>query len=576
MSMQRGFGSLAHSVGRGPGVLLRRSRRGSTLASRAREIVSEQDRLSIFGGGLLAALTVVNPPVGAAVGGVLGAAHVADLAVNDDLDDLTALPRRLKNRLAGPREERKKVVVLGSGWGALSLLRKLDPMVFDVTIVSPRNYFFYTPMLAGVSSSTVKSHSVLEAIRQTAPMPHATYVQAECTGVDPEKRLLKCSGIGADHSNLEISYDHLVVGVGAKPNTFGIPGVQEHAMFLKELDHGLKVRQRILERLEQAEIARMAGDHDKVKQLLTMVVVGGGPTGVEFAAEIADFVHNDLKISFPHVWDKLQINLVEALPGLLPMFEDSVGTHVKKHLSNVGIKVHTETMVKQVDQSRVMLKKKSGDIETMEMGALVWVAGIGARPISKMIAAAFGQSNPRGIEVDECLRVKGSKNNDIFAIGDCAVSGFPLTAQVAAQQGKYLGRAFRDQDGSHTEPFKYAHQGALAYVGKGEAVAVLAAPKLVPESCKEFAFWRKLASCPDNWLKEENRTAVEKPQQKEISIIGLGGFAIWRGVYFTKLISYRTRYNVATDWLRSFFFGRTVASPVRKPSTRMAVSVEDI
>jgi len=152
--------------------------------------------------------------------------------------------------------------------------------------------------------------------------------------------------------------------------------------------------------------------------------------------------------------------------------------------------------------------------------------------------------------------------------GDCAASGFPLTAQVAAQQGKYLGRAFRDHEACHTQPFRYKHQGTLAYVGNAEAVADLALPKLVPETCRSFAFWRKLASCPDDWLKPDQRTNAKFPQQRSMTFFGLSGFAIWRGVYFTKLFSYRNRYNVATDWLRAFVFGRTVASPVRSSDVR--------
>lgn len=570
--MRRNCGSIAKKL---RPAALQSSRSASTLASRVRGLAAEQDRLSILGGGAIGALAIAKPPIGLTVGGCLAAAHVADLAINGDIDDLVSMPRRLKNRLAGPRANRKRIVVLGSGWGALSFVRKLDPMVFDVTIVSPRNYFFYTPMLAGVSSSTVKSHSVLEAIRQTAPMPHSTYVQAECTGIDPEEKTLHCEGAGI---SLDIPYDHLVVAVGAQPNTFGIPGVQEHALFLKELDHGLKVRQRILERLEQAEIARLAGKDTEVSKLLSVVVVGGGPTGVEFAAEIADFVRSDVKHSFPHVWDKLQVSVVEALPALLPMFDDSIGKKTKEHLTSVGVKVLTETMVKKVDTETVSLKTKDGEINELDYGALVWVAGIGSRPISKIIASAFNQSNPKGIEVDPCLRMKGSKDNEAFAFGDCAVSGFPLTAQVAAQQGKYLGRAFQDCDATHTDPFEYVHQGSLAYVGKGQAVAVLTSPISTP-AVDSFAFWRKLASCPEDWIKPELRTKPDKKQKKafEVTAFGLSGFAIWRGVYFTKLISYRNRFNVGTDWLCAFFFGRTVASPVRIGHTRkVPLSVQDI
>eukprot|EP00747_Dinoflagellata_sp_TGD_P167395 gnl/TRDRNA2_/TRDRNA2_191745_c0_seq1.p1 gnl/TRDRNA2_/TRDRNA2_191745_c0~~gnl/TRDRNA2_/TRDRNA2_191745_c0_seq1.p1 ORF type:complete len:571 (-),score=91.74 gnl/TRDRNA2_/TRDRNA2_191745_c0_seq1:271-1983(-) len=568
MSFRRGSLSLRNVVGKphpsfsrftgqvSPAVappLLRHSR---GIGSLSLSDWTQGEKTTLLACGTLGAIAVVSPPAAAGIGGVLGAAHIVDLAVNDDIDDLTSLPRMMKNRVTGPKANRKKVVVLGSGWGALSFVRKLDPMVYDVTLISPRNYFFYTPLLAGVSTSTVKSHSVLEPVRQTAPLPHGNFLKGECTGIDPAAKTLKCEGSG---SAVDIPYDHLIISVGTQPNTFGIPGVQENAMFLKELDHGLAVRQKILERLEEAEFARLEGDEAKVKRLLSVVVVGGGPTGVEFCAELADFVAVDVKRSFPKVAGELQVTLVEALPNLLNMFKDSVGTHVKSHLTSVGVKVLTGTMVKQVDTT-VKLQQKDGEASELDYGVLVWVAGVGARPISKEIGAAFGQSNPRGIEVDECLRVKGSKDNDVFAIGDCAVSGYPLTAQVASQQGKYLGRAFRDQSAAHTEPFSYNHQGTMAYVGKGEAVAVLTAPQL-PKIGN--GFWRSLAECPDDAMKPEHQHKASAPAKNEWSFAGMFGFGIWRGVYFAKLFSYKNRFNVGTDWLRAFFFGRTVATPLR-------------
>jgi NADH:ubiquinone reductase (non-electrogenic) len=293
---------------------------------------------------------------------MFAAAHLVDLAANDDLDDLMFLPQQTYNRLCGPAPARKRVVVLGTGWGALSFARKLDPMVFDVTIVSPRNYFFYTPLLAGVTTSTVKAHSVLEAVRQTNPMPYAKFLQAECTGLNAAANEVTCQD---SETTLNIPYDHLVIAVGAQPNTFGIPGVEEHAMFLKELDQGMAVRQRILDRLERAVIAHSAGQTDEVKRLLTIAVVGGGPTGVEFAAEVADFVNSDVKRSFPMVSEHLKVTLVEAQVDLLSMFDKSIGDHVKKHLESVGVSVRTQTMVKRVDDVAINLKTTTGESETM-------------------------------------------------------------------------------------------------------------------------------------------------------------------------------------------------------------------
>jgi NADH:ubiquinone reductase (non-electrogenic) len=529
--------------------------------SGVQDLASQYGKTGLVLGGLFGSVALVSRVAFFALGGFLASAHVADLAVNNDLDDLTTLPSYVWHLIRGPATNRKKVVVLGSGWGALAMVRKLDPMEFDVTIVSPRTYFFYTPMLAGVTTGTVKAHSVLEPVRQTNPMPYATFMKAEATDVDAERRVL---GVQDAETRIEIPYDHLVVAVGAQPNTFGIPGVQENAMFLKELNHGTDVRARILNRLEQAAIAYRAGHHEDVSRLLSIAVVGGGPTGVEFSAELADFIKTDVKRSFPTIADKLKVTLIEALPQVLPMFSKEIATNVKNHLESAGVDVRTETMVKGVDEHSITLANKAGDKTTLDYGVMVWVAGIGARPISKKLGAAFGQSNPRGIEVDGFLRIKGAPEGEVFAMGDCALSGKPPTAQVASQQGKYLARAFRDEGAKAKLPFAYDHQGTMAYVGQAQAVAVLASPDFATGGSTQFAFWRSLSSCPDELLKPEHRSGTSpnpdaKKDDNNVTVTGIAGFGVWRGVYYAKLFHYQTRYNVAIDWIRNIFFGRVVS-----------------
>jgi NADH:ubiquinone reductase (non-electrogenic) len=172
---------------------------------------------------------------------------------------------------------------------------------------------------------------------------------------------------------LDIDYDHLVIAVGTAPNTFGIPGVQEHAMFLKELPHGVKVRQEILQRLEQATLAHVADRDEDVRRLLSVAIVGGGPTGVEFAAEMADWIRSDLKISFPNVADRLKITLIEALPAILPMFEKPISDNVKQHLASLGVEVRTETMVKGVDNESITLERNRLWTTVCLCGLLGWV-----------------------------------------------------------------------------------------------------------------------------------------------------------------------------------------------------------
>jgi NADH:ubiquinone reductase (non-electrogenic) len=474
---------------------------------------------------------------GAVTGGVLGAAYVADLAANEDLDDFTYVPMALYNHYFGAPHVRKKVVVLGSGWGAMSFLRKIDPSLYDITIVSPRPFFFYTPMLAGVPVGTVKGSSIVEPVRETHPMPDANFVRGACSGVDFDKKKVKCEDT---NGSMELSYDHLVISVGTQPNTFGIPGVQENAFFLKELEHGMALRRHVSDTLECAANASIAGRKDQMSNLLSFVIVGGGPTGVEFAAELSDFVKTEVAKCFPQLSSSVKLTLVEALPQVLNVFDRAIGDNVNHHLTNQGVRVLTNTAVKKVEKGVVTYGKKGEEPETLPYGTLVWVAGIGARPITNMMRSAIGeaQNDRRGLVVDGCLRVKGTRENEVFAIGDCAFSGYAPTAQVAAQQGKYLGRVFRDLAVTPTENFSYSHKGTMAYVGEGSAAYQL------KTKAPDYYFFRALYGTND----------------VDVSTLGPAGFAVWRSVYFTKLFSIRNRFNVTGDWLRCIIFGRPIAS----------------
>eukprot|EP00401_Gymnodinium_catenatum_P015651 CAMPEP_0117486266 /NCGR_PEP_ID=MMETSP0784-20121206/15388_1 /TAXON_ID=39447 /ORGANISM="" /LENGTH=481 /DNA_ID=CAMNT_0005280871 /DNA_START=1 /DNA_END=1446 /DNA_ORIENTATION=- len=477
--------------------------------------------------------------------------------VNDDLDDIAYTLKRTFRFSQAADADRKKVVVLGSGWGALSFVKKLDPELYDVTVVSPRPFFFYTPLLCGSTTGTVSPGAIIEPIRDSAP--GCSYLHVVCRDVDLEAKKVFCSGTGSD---VALDYDHLVVAVGAQPNTFGIPGVDKHAMFLKEIEHGREVRKQFLDRVEQADVALAAGQLDRVKQLLNVVVVGGGPTGVEFCGELSDFIKKDLVRQFPRLREHFQATLVEALPGLLTMFQKAVGEHVQEHLVNQGVDVRLNAMVKEAHEKSVQIKLKDGTVQTIDFGTLVWVAGVGMRPFTKQlcqkIGADAGQTDRRGLLVDECLRVKGTRLGEVFAIGDCAVSGKPPTAQVAAQQGKYLGRMFRagNEDSisdDSTKGFAYSHQGTMAYIGDSKAATELfpnGLIKLGRSSITDHLWWRSLYGECDH-----------------VRVMGLAGFAVWRSVYFSKMYSSRGRWSVASDWMRTSFFGRPASTSAQGTAT---------
>jgi len=479
--------------------------------------------------------------------GTYGAVNVTHMWINDDLDDIKyGVTRHLYRVAKKADDERKRVVVLGSGWGALSFVRKLDPEEFHVTVVSPRPFFFYTPLLVGSTTGVVSPGAIIEPIRDNAP--GCEFLRVTCKDVDLDNRKVFCSG------EVTLDYDHLVVAVGAQPNTFGIPGVEKYGKFLKEIEHGRAVRKDMLDMIEKADVANAAGQIDKVKQLLSFVVVGGGPTGVEFCGELSDFIQEDLKRRYPKIAMHFKVTLVEALPGLLSMFHKSVGGYVQDHLANQGVDIKLNAMVKEVTEESVQLKTKEG-VQSFPYGMLVWVAGVGMRPFTRSLLEKIGkekgQTDRRGLLVDESLRVKGTRPGEVFAIGDCAVSGKPPTAQVAYQQGKYLGRMFRlgktHLIGDPQAPcFEYCHQGTMAYIGQGEAATEIdpnAFIKLGRSSVTDHMWWRSLYGETDT-----------------LQLMGPAGFAIWRSTYFSKLFSGRNRWSVASDWMKTSMYGRPASS----------------
>lgn len=471
--------------------------------------------------------------------------------MNDALDDLAYKPNMIFHRLFGGPKEKKRLLVVGTGWGAMSFLRKLDPSVYDITIVSPRNFFFYTPMLAGVATGALMSPSIIEPVRQTPPMPDATFLRGYCTDVNFKDRTVK---VEESYGEMTLPYDHLVLAIGSEANHFGTPGVEKHGVFMKELEHATCARKRMLNNFEQAEALRLKGDFEAMRRKLSFVIVGGGPTGVEFTSELADFVRKDVKRYFPSIQPEIRISILESQPRVLKMFDKGIGEYVGEHLKSLGVDIRTGVRVVKAEEGKVTMQVKADkSLHDVDCGLLVWAGGIGTRPVTKKICESIGaeQQDKRGLVVDEFLRVKGTPAGEVFAMGDCAVSGFAPTAQVASQQGRYLGRVFRDEMAVPKLPFDYTHKGTIAYIGGGEAAASIPAPTKVAHVTNNVLF-RQLYN-------DVHRTDDEGKGGSTIDALGLGGFAIWKSVYFSQLFSYRNRFNVCSDYIRTFFFGRNVA-----------------
>lgn len=490
--------------------------------------------------------------------------------------------------------QRPKVVVLGSGWAALSFIQHLDKDEIDLTVVSPRSFFFYTPLLAGACTGTVSQTAIAESIRRYCPhSTHCRFLQAECTSVDPMKKTLDCRASGGVLTTL--SYDHLVVAVGADTADFGIPGVREYAIPMKEIEHGAAIQRAVLEKLEVANAlwARAtAADMDRLRKELRWVVIGGGPSGVELSAELCDFINTDVATHFPHLKGHIRLTLVEATPRLLPVFDQHISDYTAKMLAEEGAQVLCNTLVTRITADTVEVKKprenkldgdkqEDKEIETIDCGLAVWAGGIKCKGITQSIRDSLCvpsvQTSRHGLIVDNYLQVKGA--DSICALGDCAVSGAAPTAQVAYQQGTYLGRRFRDSllqqqqvgqkehhqqqtekstsdssdssdnsnnnsNSSSYPEFKYVHRGTLAYIGSSRGVADL----------KPLLWERYPGNSTRNGISGNDKTGGS------LQVEGNTAYILWRSLYFTKLMSGRNRLQVAGDWFKTWMCGRDISS----------------
>jgi len=324
---------------------------------------------------------------------------------------------------------------------------------------------------------------------------------------------------------------------------------------MKEVSDAEQMQRRFLDCVETA--AFPGTSEEEKRRLLHMVVVGGGPTGIEVAGELHDFLEEDLKNWYPELHPYMRLTLVEALPNVLPSFSKELITYTEKTFKESKIDIMTGTMVKGVTPNSVTLKPKDAPEQQVDCGLVVWAAGNTSRPVTRSLMSKLSndQTNKRGILVDNHLRMAGAPS--VFAVGDCTSTSYAPTAQVASQQGAYLARvlgfmanrdALQDQintlssaeqlDDDTTKrieklkkkigrirlnPFEYSHQGSLAYIGSDKAIADLP------------IFGREWTSG------------------------GVATYLFWRSAYLSNLFSLRNRALVASDWLRVKLFGRDVS-----------------
>ena len=357
-----------------------------------------------------------------------------------------------------------RVVIIGGGFGGLHAARSLGARGVAVTLIDRHNYHLFQPLLYQVATSGLNPADIaypLRAVFHRTPQVHVRV--GEVTGVDLARRLVRLADGG------EVAYDHLVLATGTTTADFGVPGVAELALGLKGLEDAVQLRGEVLRRFEEADVDPSLLD----RGWLTVVIAGGGPTGVEMAGALAELFHKVLAKDFPHLdVARARIVVVEMADDLLASFSARAREHATARLRRRGVSILTGRAVAKVDAGRVWLD----DGESIAARTLIWAAGV--TPTG--LPATLGLPTGRGgrVEVEPDLSVPG--HPDVWVVGDLAAATdgegqlLPQVAQPAIQGGHHVAEQItRRSAGQPTRPFAYRDKGSMATIGRHSAVADL-------------------------------------------------------------------------------------------------------
>ncbi len=367
-------------------------------------------------------------------------------------------------------EARHRVVVVGSGFGGLFAAKALKGAPVDVTMVSRTQHHLFQPLLYQVATGILSEGEIAPPAREVlARQKNVRVILGEVQDIDLEKRLVTSRVL---QRTTTTPYDSLIVAAGSGQSYFGNDKFAEYAPGMKSIDDALELRGRIFGAFELAEIAE--NDHD-VDRLLTFVVIGAGPTGVEMAGQIAELSRRTLETDFRRInTRKARVILVDAAPQVLPPFGEKLGLKAKRDLEKLGVEVQLGAMVVDVDEYGLEVKDKDGTRRRIEAVTKVWAAGVQASGLGRTLAEQTGASLDKAgrISVNPDLTLPG--HPEVFVVGDMInLNHLPGVAQVAIQGAKYAAQEItnRLQGKPGQQPFHYVDKGDMATISRFRAVA---------------------------------------------------------------------------------------------------------
>jgi NADH dehydrogenase len=370
------------------------------------------------------------------------------------------------------------IIILGGGFGGLNFAKALDNTHARITLIDRQNHHLFQPLLYQVATATLSAIEIAKPLRSIfRNYGNISCELGEVQAIDLKSRTV----ILPDRS---MTYDYLIIALGGVTSYFGHPEWAEHAPGLKSINDALRIRREILYAFEKAELT---DDPDELKRLMTIVIVGGGPTGVELAGACKELGRYVMRHDFRRIDPtKIRVILVEAADRILLHLPRDLSASAQKQLESIGVEVRLNTMVKDIKGQTVVVsaKDKPDALETIGAASIVWSAGVAANPITRTL----------GVDIDRAGRIKVNPDLSIpgfpeaFAIGDIAFTlnkdGTPVpgVSPAAMQMGTYAGKIICDEMADpqlrpdQRDPFKYWDKGTMATIGHSHAVAMIPVP----------------------------------------------------------------------------------------------------
>ncbi|KAF3935534.1 hypothetical protein ABW19_dt0201789 [Dactylella cylindrospora] len=328
----------------------------------------------------------------------------------------------------------KPKLVVRCGWGSVAVLKTLQPDQYHVTVVSPSNYFLFTPFLPSATVGTLELRSLVEPIRTIIARIKGHFLQAEAESVEFSEKLVEVSQvIDGERRHFYLPYDKLIIGVGSKTNTHGVKGL-ENCEFLKTIDDARKIRKKAIGNFEKA-VLPTTSDEER-RRLLSFVICGGGPTGIEFAAEIYDMLNEDLIRHYPRILrNEVSVHVIQSRSHILNTYDEALSLYAEERFARDNVEVYTNARVSEVKHDVIVFSEKTedGKVMTKEIpyGLCLWSTGVSQTDFAKQLATKLDkQTNKHALETDTHLRVIGAPMGDVYAIGDCATVQYNLAQNI--------------------------------------------------------------------------------------------------------------------------------------------------